>query len=171
MKAIILKLLFINPVKLVLICIILVSSIVNAHDYNTGKLEIGHPWARPTAAVVTTGAIYLSITNPASEADKLISVEVSANIAKHAEIHQTKYSHDMAQMREAKQGLTIAAKSTATLSPGGMHIMLVGLTQPLKLGSKFPMTLYFENSGAVTIEVWVEDTPKADTDAPSQHHH
>ncbi|MEP0176274.1 MAG: copper chaperone PCu(A)C [Paraglaciecola sp.] len=144
---------------------------VNAHDFKTGKLEIGHPWARPTSAVVKTGAIYFSIKNPTPDIDKLMSVEVSSNIAQQAEIHQTKFTHDMAQMREAKQGLVITAKNTTTLSPGGIHIMLVGLTRPLELGSKFPMTLHFQNSGAITVEVWVEDSPKADTDAPTQHHH
>ena len=37
-----------------------------------------------------------------------------------------------------------------TLAPGGYHIMLTGLKQPLKQGDSFPVTLSFAKAGQVT---------------------
>jgi copper(I)-binding protein len=42
------------------------------------------------------------------------------------------------------------------LAPGGYHIMLMGLKQPLKQGDAFPITLNFANAGPVTAQVTVE---------------
>jgi copper(I)-binding protein len=35
--------------------------------------------------------------------------------------------------------------------------MLSELKQPLKVGDKFPLTLKFQNAGAVEVSVWVEE--------------
>ena len=45
---------------------------------------------------------------------------------------------------------------TLQLKPGGYHVMLSELRQPLKVGDRFPMTLTFQNAGAVEVSVWVE---------------
>jgi len=52
-----------------------------------------------------------------------------------------------------------------TLAPGGYHIMLMGLKQPLKEGDSFPVTLGFQGSGQVTSTVTVRRTapPRAAT--------
>ena len=39
--------------------------------------------------------------------------------------------------------IDIPAEQTVTLSPGGMHIMLLGLGQPLREGQTFPLTFSF----------------------------
>ena len=54
------------------------------------------------------------------------------------------------------QSIDVPAGGTAELKPGGLHVMLIGLSQPLTLGTKIPLTLTFERAGPVTVEVMVE---------------
>ena len=42
------------------------------------------------------------------------------------------------------------------LEPGKMHLMLIGLKAPLKVGESFPVTLTFEKAGAINVTVSVE---------------
>jgi periplasmic copper chaperone A len=54
-------------------------------------------------------------------------------------------------------GIEVPAGSTVTLGPGGLHIMLLDLAQPLPTGSTFDLTLDFEKAGEQTVEVSVRD--------------
>jgi copper(I)-binding protein len=54
------------------------------------------------------------------------------------------------------QILTIAPGTAALLKPGGDHVMLMGLKQPLKEGESFPLILTFEKAGDVQVTVKVE---------------
>ena len=54
-------------------------------------------------------------------------------------------------MRELVGGLLLPAGEPVSLQPGGYHIMLLGLTTPLKLGQTFPMHLTFAISPAIDI--------------------
>jgi hypothetical protein len=54
------------------------------------------------------------------------------------------------------EAIEVPADGMASLRPGGFHIMLIGLTEPLKEGERFPLTLTFEKAGSVTVEVAVE---------------
>ncbi|WP_102794616.1 copper chaperone PCu(A)C [Bowmanella denitrificans] len=138
------------------------------HSYANSKLSIDHPWARPTLAVTGTGAVYLNIDNPQSQDEKLIAATVADTLATSVQIHQTLHQDDMTMMREAKDGILIAANSNLHLTPGGTHIMLIGLKTQLKEGDTFPLTLHFARSGQLEVQVKVEDNPNAST---MQHHH
>ena len=52
--------------------------------------------------------------------------------------------------------IDIPAEQTVTLSPGGMHLMLLGLAQPLREGQTFPLTLSFEHAGPRQVTVAIE---------------
>ena len=61
--------------------------------------------------------------------------------------------------------LEVKPGETLQLRPGGYHVMLSELRQPLKVGDKFPMTLKFQNAGAVEVSVWVEEMGAAGSTA------
>jgi copper(I)-binding protein len=48
---------------------------------------------------------------------------------------------------------------TVKIEPGGLHVMLLGLTHPLVAGTKFPLTLRFRDAGSMTVQVVVADKP------------
>ena len=54
--------------------------------------------------------------------------------------------------------IAIAAGQTVTLEPGGYHVMMLDLVEPLKTGDTFELTLTFAEAGDMVIEVEVRDT-------------
>ncbi|MFO1068457.1 MAG: copper chaperone PCu(A)C [Geminicoccaceae bacterium] len=126
-----------------------------AHEARLGELTIGHPWSRPVKAA--NGAAYLSISNAGSQPDRLIAA--SSDVATRTELHTHLIDADgVARMRQV-QAVDVPADGTVSLQPGGLHIMLFGLREPLQAGSEFPLTLTFEHAGSVTVEVAVEMKP------------
>jgi periplasmic copper chaperone A len=53
--------------------------------------------------------------------------------------------------------LPVAPGKPVTLSPGGYHVMLMGLKQPLIKGESFPLMLTFEHASPITVRVQVEN--------------
>ena len=116
-----------------------------------GQLEVNNAWARATAGKADTGVAYVAIQSPT--ADRLVSL--STPVAKKAELHTMSMQGMVMKMRPLS-GLDIPAGQPVTLKPGGDHIMLIGLDQPLRAGQTFPLTLDFEKAGPRTVTVTVE---------------
>lgn len=128
---------------------------VHAHSYEAGQLLVDHPFARATVPGQTSGAAYLTIENKGTDSDRLMSA--SAPAAKSVEVHTMSMDGNVMRMRrvdsiEIKQGKTVSMKPGA-----GYHLMLLGLSAPLKAGEKIPMTLTFEKAGKVEVSVSVEE--------------
>lgn len=107
-------------------------------------------WARATPGGTTVGAAYAEIG--AKSADKLVGV--ASAVAEKAELHTHIDDAGVMKMRRL-EGLDLPAGETHTLAPGGDHIMLFGLKEPLKTGAKVPLTLTFEKAGKVDVEAEV----------------
>lgn len=108
-------------------------------------------WARATPGSVTNGAAYITLAG-GSQPDTLVGV--STSVAATADVHETTNTNGVMKMR-AVQAIPIPAGQTVTFSPGGYHIMMMGLKQPLIAGHSFPLTLNFARAGAVTVDVQV----------------
>lgn len=148
------------PRLLTLLSSLLLAATVSAHSFTLGALELGHPWSRAMPEASPTGAAYLSIKNTGKQADTLLSA--STPRADKAELHVHLNDNGVMRMREVSGGVAVAAGSEVKFAPGGYHIMLMGLKQPLKAGEHFPLTLKFAKSGSITVDVQVEkDTPTA----------
>ncbi|PWC53831.1 hypothetical protein TSO221_09915 [Azospirillum sp. TSO22-1] len=124
-----------------------------AHGYKAGAVEIEHPWARATAGTAQNGAAYMVLTGHGKDADRLVSV--STPVADKAELHLHMMDNGVMKMRPV-DAIEVMPGSPTTLAPGGLHIMLLGLKQPLVKGKAFPLTLTFEKGGPVTVEVDVQ---------------
>lgn len=127
----------------------------------TGQVEIKNAWARATPAKAQTGAAYLTIVSPAP--DELVSV--SSPVAKKAGLHTMSMEGNVMKMRPLDK-IDVPANQPVTLKPGGMHIMLEGLNEPLQAGQSFSLTLTFEKAGPKQVEVAVE---KAGAMGPDGH--
>ena len=56
--------------------------------------------------------------------------------------------------------IELPAGVAVELKPGGYHIMLLNLVEPLEVGTSFELTLVFEHAGQITIDVPVlEEAP------------
>jgi copper(I)-binding protein len=130
---------------------------------------IDQVWARATPGAATTGAAYFTIVSPA--ADKLLAV--ASPIASRAEIHTHVDDNGVMRMRPMPGGLELPAMQTVELKPGGVHVMLMGLKQPLKEGDSFPLILSFEKAAPRAVTVKVEKIgatgPAAQDHAAAMH--
>ena len=121
-------------------------------------VDVEKPWARASAMVDGAGAAYMEISSP--EADRLIGVSVDSTVAAMAEIHETQMNDDGTMMMSEVGRIDLPAGETVKLEPGGYHIMLMQLAEPLEKGDTFDLTLQFAEGGDITIEVEVrEDAP------------
>ncbi|QPN33427.1 copper chaperone PCu(A)C [Diaphorobacter sp. JS3051] len=133
-----------------------------AQNYQLGPIRIDKPWTRATPPAVPTGAGYLSLTNEGREADRLI--EVTSPIAGRAEIHTMETADDVARMRWQKDGVALPPGQTIEFKPGSTHIMFLDLAQPIRPGTRVPLTLVLERAGKVEIELVA--APMGTTSAP-----
>ena len=133
--------------------IVLSAFTCHAHSFKVGAIDIGHPWARPTATGQKAGGGYLKLTNAAGVADRLLSghTEVAASV----ELHTMTMDGDVMRMRQV-DAIDLPAGQTVELKPGGLHIMFMGLKAPLKEGDTFPLKLKFEKAGEVVVDVKVQ---------------
>jgi copper(I)-binding protein len=144
-----------------LLAAVLIAMALTAFADETG-IQVDHVWSR-AAMAGHEGVIYLTITDTGAP-DTLTGV--STPVAAKAELHQSFDDHGVMKMRPGA-ALPVEPGKPVTLAPGGYHIMLMGLKQPLKQGHNFPVTLSFAKAGALIASVTVE---KAGAAMPSTDH-
>jgi copper(I)-binding protein len=119
-------------------------------------LAIMHAWSRATAPGSPAASAYLTIENRGTSAARLTSARSPA--AREVAVHATRLEGAMAGMHAAS--LIVPAHGQVQLTPGGMHLMLMGLSAPLVAGSHIELSLTFEPGGviAVTVPVLAADS-------------
>jgi periplasmic copper chaperone A len=149
---------------LVLCCL---SPLLAAHEFDAGELHIEHPWSRALPAVAKTGAAYLVIANHGDNADTLLGADTP--VAGKVEMHEHVHQDGLMKMQQVED-LPIAAGESLTFQPGGYHLMLFNLTQPMNAGDKFPLTLHFAEAGDVEVVVNVQADAEPKQDNAHSHH-
>lgn len=131
-----------------------------AHGTKKGAIEIIHPHIHEPFAGAKTAAGYMAISNEGAEADRLIGVETPA--AKSASLHMTEHGSDGVARMKPIEALEIPAGETIVLEPGGLHLMLMGLTASLKEGAMVPAVLIFEHAGRIEMEFMIDPADGVD---------
>lgn len=88
---------------------------------------------------------YLTLTNRGDQTVSLI--EASSDAAGTVEMHAMKTVDGMMSMRRTK-AIAIPPHSTIRLEPGGLHLMLIGLTRALRHGETVEILLRFDDGTA-----------------------
>jgi copper(I)-binding protein len=98
-------------------------------------------------------------------------VKAGSSAAKAVELHNHINDGGVMKMRMVT-AIDIKAKGEAALKPGGYHVMLIDMKNPLKEGDKVAITLGFDDGSAKEVEALVKkpEAPKAEMDH-SQHKH
>lgn len=123
-----------------------------ASGANASSVMVMKAYARASATpAAETGAAYVSLMVHGG-ADKLIAVSTPA--AKMAGLHKTVEADGVVKM-EHVDAIDVPADGTLEMKPGGYHIMLMGLTQPLKEGDEIELILTFEKAGEVKVKAKV----------------
>ncbi len=148
-------------------------------------VSISDSWARTSAAGQTNGAVYFDIES--ADGDELVGASVPASVAAEAQIHEVvmadmagEMTEDtMAEMTEDTMAdgelagetddqmgemtmqeissLVLPAGETVAFEPGGYHVMLFGLVDPLSAGDEIEVTLDFGTADDQVITVTVSD--------------
>jgi hypothetical protein len=151
--------------KLALAAVLMVAAVP---AFAQSSIQIEKPWARATPAGAKTGAAYMTIDNKSNVTDRLTGA--SSDVAKTLQIHEMKVVEGTMKMREIPGGLPVPAGGSVVLKPGGFHVMLIELNQPLKAGETFALTLVFEKAGKVSIKVPVEAMGASHDSMPGMGH-
>jgi copper(I)-binding protein len=105
-------------------------------------VSVDGAWARATVPGQSGSAAYFTIRNAGGE-DKLLAV---SSPGADASLHSTSMDDGVMRMRPL-DALDIPADGTVGLKPGGTHVMLMDLKQPLQAGAALELDLKFEKSG------------------------
>lgn len=132
------------------------AALAHGTEFRKAGLEIKHIYATATAPGQPHGAVFIKqVKNKAGTSDRLVGGK--AAVSKSVEVHQMVMDQNVMKMREIP-GIEIPAKGHVSMDRGakeGYHLMLMNLTRPLADGERFPMTLIFQQAGALEVEVEV----------------
>src|ERR1700686_4583623 len=118
-----------------------------AEEIKAGDLVITQAWSRATPGGSKVAGGYLMIENKGPAPDKLLSA--SPDVAKKGEIHKMAVNDGVMTRPPVEGGLPIEPGQTVKFAPGGLHLIIVGLSAPLVQGDKVPVTLKFEKAGEI----------------------
>lgn len=133
------------------------------HHAASSAFTFSDVWSRAMPPNAPTGAVYFTLQNPGDQQDRLLAARTPR--AERAELHSHAQQGELMRMQKV-ESVSVPAKGTLQFKPGGHHLMLFRMTEPLRAGDRFPLTLQFEKAGELTLEVRIlEQAPDADPHA------
>ena len=120
-----------------------ISALASAQTPNV-NVEVKDAWVRSTVVGQMGTGAFMKIT--AKLGTQLVGV--SSPVAGVGEVHEMKMEGDVMKMRALPQ-LDLPAGKAVELKPGGYHVMLMDLKQPLIKDTKVPLTLTFKDAKGV----------------------
>ena len=134
------------------------------------RLTASGAWARSTPPGAENGVVYVTVASP--DATAIVAAAVPSDVAAAAELHETMVDDGsgMGNMpgmdhSDTEGGMTmepvasvpVPAGGEVSFEPGGKHIMLTGLADPLESGEHFTLTLTMADGATLPVDVVVSD--------------
>ena len=139
--------------------ILMLTGCSTAGETSSG-ITATNAFIKATDGEMMTGA-FMTITN--STSDDVLLVGASSSAAQLVEIHQVVDG----VMSKLEDGLSISAGDSAELSPGGNHIMLIGLASDIISGTEVPITLEFSDGSKIDVAAIAKDLNVGDEEYDS----
>jgi copper(I)-binding protein len=130
-------------------------------------VEVRDAWVRASVPGQSGTGAFMKLTAPAGA--RLVGASTPA--AGVAEVHEMKMEGDTMRMRALDRGLELPARQTVELKPGGYHLMLMDLKQPLANGSSVPLSLQFEDAKGQKSTLDLKLPVRAGAAAPKESAH
>ncbi len=146
---------------------LIVAALLSAAAVSHAQTTVTEPWVRSTVAGQKATGAFLQIASAGG--GKLVSV--SSPVAGLVEIHEMSMDGNVMKMRALPNGLELPAGKPVALKPGGFHVMLLELKQPLKAGDIVPLSLVVEGSDKKRETVDVKATVRGPQTAPAGGEH
>lgn len=126
-------------------------NIAHANELASSVVTIKSPivQALPPGFSLSGGIVLLDLTNTGKENHALVSVSTLA--AREVQLQNYITDHQGYSIHRIKR-IQLKPHQEQDLSPQGMFIRLINLTQPLKAGDKVPLTLKFEDGSTLDVQ-------------------
>ncbi len=105
-------------------------------------------YARAVPPGMSNSAVFMRIHNPSEEAITLVGA--TSPVAEVVELHTHEQDAGVMKMRRVER-IEIPPQDEAVLEPGGLHLMLINLRQPLAAGDPVALELEFADGRTVTL--------------------
>jgi len=126
----------------------LVLLLVSASIVCASAIKVENPYVRATPPNLPNSAAFMSIKNDSNKDIAIINAK--SNVSKVVELHTHTMKDGVMTMLQVPK-INIPANGKTELKPGGLHIMFIGLKNPLKVGNEVSLTLEFSNGKTQTI--------------------
>ncbi len=132
-------------------------------------VTVGDAWVREVPPSSPVAAAFLTLENSGAKPVRL--VEIESPLADKVHWHDMTLEGGVMRMK-VRPKVILPARSQVKLAPGGSHLMLLGVKQPLAVGTSVPLTLRFDNRQVVSVVAVVKRTEvTAPAAAGHQDHH
>ena len=153
-----------RAIALLLLAVALAPPAALAHSHKKKALEVVHPWTPAMVGErIVNILVYMKLKNAGKDAERLLGA--STPLADKVEIIEPK-AHDGTTMPMPASALSIPAGGSLELNPKGPRLLLSGFKKRLGAYDSFELTLVFERSGELVVEVMVEE---AEVTEPHKH--
>jgi len=146
----------------------LLAAMAFASAAASAQTTVKDAWVRSTVAPQKATGAFMQITS--AQGGKLVSAQ--SPLAGVTEVHEMAMDGNVMKMR-AVPALELPAGKAVDLKPGGYHVMLMDLKQPLKEGESVPLTLVVEGKDGKreTLELKVPVKAMGADKPMSEHKH
>jgi hypothetical protein len=112
-------------------------------------LYVKDAWTRESPMLDLAGASYMVIHNSTDADDALVAV--SSPLAEVVELHLSSMDEEGLMSMDQVAEIPVPAHADAVLEPGGYHLMLINLTEPLTEGVEVELNLEFMSGEPQTV--------------------
>lgn len=130
---------------------------------SSAGLVAEHAWVRAVPPTSKTTAAYVTLKNTGTADVRVVSASSAA--ASTVELHTHLHEGGVMKMRKV-DFIDVKANGETHLAPGGLHIMLIDVKKPLKLGELVTITLTLADKRTITLQA-----PVAEQAEPEHHAH
>lgn len=145
-----------------------VSASIAGHAVLAQDVSVTNAWVRGTVPAQKATGAFMELTSK----DDAALMSATSPVAGTVEIHEMALENNVMKMRAIPR-LDLPAGKGVALKPGGYHVMLMDLKQPLRKGETVPITLKIEgrDKSVKTVEVTAEvrELTSAGHDSRSKH--
>lgn len=142
----------------------------------SSALEVTDAWMRPSLAGMN-GGVYVRLHNRSDEPVVVMSAQSEG--ASRVEIHRTVLEEVQLPGQRSSQvmkmepvaNVEVPPYGTVLLAPGGLHIMLIGLTRDFAEGDSLTLNVRTSSGDVVTVDVAVAYGPGGEDDHHDHHQH
>ena len=134
---------------------LIILALLSACGKKETHIEVSNAWTRATHGEQDVGAAYMTLT---SNTDITLT-SIESSVTEDVEIHSMSMENGVMKMRMLDT-LPLKANTPVNLSPGGFHLMLFDLENPLKVGDQVHFTLHFKDQQGKELTVTADSQIK-----------